>query len=198
MHKVKHYSRVSIKCIHDKFDFLLNNLFFIVFRGSFMLKKIAFASVVAAMIPFSTANADLGSKFKKVETGRTIEQVYKECGIGGALFGNSSPILAIISNVTWDWGTTAATSNSMSPETCQGGNVRAAILIKEAFPSVEKDLASGQGAHLSALQSVANCDSAASVRAQYGQYTQTSAYRTATQDQNAETLFSIVKQSCAI
>ncbi|GAF55755.1 hypothetical protein JCM18901_1422 [Psychrobacter sp. JCM 18901] len=104
------------------------------------------------MIPFSAANADLGSKFKTAETGRTIEQIYKQCGIGGALFGNSSPILAIISNVTWDLGTTAATSDSMSPETCQGGNVRAAVLIKEAFPSVEKDLASGQGAHLSAYK----------------------------------------------
>jgi hypothetical protein len=163
-----------------------------------MLKRIAIASVITAMIPFATANADLGSKFKTVETGRTIEQIYKECGLGGALFGNSSPILAIISNVTWDLGTTAATSNSMSPETCQGGNVKAAVLIKEAFPSVEKDLASGQGAHLSALNSVANCDSVASVRAQYGQYAQTSAYRMATQDQNAQALYSIVQKSCAI
>ncbi|WP_435979578.1 DUF3015 family protein [Psychrobacter sp. DM4] len=163
-----------------------------------MFKKIAFASVVAAMIPFGTANADLGSNFKSADTGRTIEQIYKQCGIGGALFGNSSPILAIISNVTWDLGTTAATSDSMSPNTCQGGNVKAAVLIKEAFPSVEKDLASGQGAHLSALQTVASCDSVANVRTQYGQYAQTSAYRTATQDQNAETLYNIVKQSCAI
>ncbi|WP_350561764.1 DUF3015 family protein [Psychrobacter sp. CAL346-MNA-CIBAN-0220] len=156
-----------------------------------MLKKIALASVAAVMIPFGTASA-------QVDTGRTIEQVYKECGIGGAIFGNSSPILAIISNVTWDLGTTAATSNSMSPNTCQSNNVKAAVLIKEAFPSVEKDLASGQGAHLSALENVANCDSTASVRAQYGQYAQTSAYRTATQDQNAQTLYSIVQQSCAI
>ena len=163
-----------------------------------MLKKIALASLIAAVIPFSAANADLGSNFKNAETGRTIEQIYKQCGIGGALFGNSSPILAIISNVTWDLGTTAATSDSMSPNTCQGGNVKAAVLIKEAFPSVEKDLASGQGAHLSALQSVANCDSAASVRAQYGQYAQTSAYRTATQDQNAQALFNIVQTNCAI
>ncbi len=156
-----------------------------------MLKKIAIASVVAAMIPFATANA-------AVESGRSIEQVYKQCGIGGAIFGNSSAILAIISNVTWDLGTTAAISDSMSPDTCQGGNVRAAVLIKEAFPSVEKDLASGQGAHLSALNSVANCDSAANVRAQYGKYAQTSVYRAATQDQNAEALYSIVKQSCAM
>ncbi len=163
-----------------------------------MFKKIAIASVVIAMIPFGAANADVGSKFKTADTGRTIEQIYKECGIGGALFGNSSPILAIISNVTWDLGTTAATSDSMSPNTCQGGNVKAAVLIKEAFPSVEKDLASGQGAHLSALANVAHCDSEANVRAQYGQYAQTSAYRTATQDQNAQALYSIVQQSCAI
>ena len=156
-----------------------------------MLKKIAIALAVTAMIPLSAANA-------QADSGRTIEQVYKQCGLGGAIFGNSSEILAIISNVTWDLGTTAAISDSMSPETCQGGNVKAAVLIKEAFPSVEKDLASGQGAHLSALQSVANCDSAANVRAQYGQYAQTAAYRTATQDQNAETLFSIVKTNCAI
>lgn len=163
-----------------------------------MFKKIAIVSVVAAMMPFSVANADVGSKFKTADTGRTIEQIYKECGIGGALFGNSSPILAIISNVTWDLGTTAATSDSMSPDTCQGGNVKAAVLIKEAFPSVEKDLASGQGAHLSALQNVANCDSVANIRAQYGKYAQTSAYRSATQDQNAEALYGIVASSCAI
>ena len=157
-----------------------------------MLKKIAIASVVAAMMmPFGTANA-------QVDSDRTIEQVYKQCGLGGAIFGNSSAILAIISNVTWDLGTTAAISNSLSPDTCQGGNLKAAVLIKEAFPSVEKDLASGQGAHLSALQNIANCDSVSSVRAQYGQYAQTSAYRTSTQDQNAEALFSIVQQSCAI
>lgn len=162
-----------------------------------MLKKIAMASIVAAMIPFS-AHADLGSVVKTTETGRTIEDVYKQCGIGGALFGNSSPILAIISNVTWDLGTTAAISDSMSPESCQGGNVKAAVFIKEAFPSVEKDLASGQGAHLSALQSVASCASVNNVRAQYGQYTQTSAYKTASQDQNAEVLYSIVGQNCAI
>ena len=163
-----------------------------------MFKKIAITTVITTMIPFATANADLGSKFKSADTGRTIEQIYKECGIGGALFGNSSPILAIISNVTWDLGTTAATSDSMSPNTCQGGNIKAAVLIKEAFSSVEKDLASGQGAHLAALTRVANCGAAANIRAEYGQYTQTSSYRMATQDQNAQALYSIVQQSCAI
>ncbi|WP_227428959.1 DUF3015 family protein [Psychrobacter sp. I-STPA6b] len=159
-----------------------------------MLKKLAVASLMVALLPFSAANAEL----KKHDTGRTIEQVYKQCGIGGALFGKSSPILAIISNVTWDLGTTAAISDSMSPDTCQGGDVKAAVLIKEAFPSVEQDLAAGQGAHLSALANVASCDSMNAVRAEYGVYTQSSAYQNATQDQNAEALYNIVSQKCAM
>lgn len=160
-----------------------------------MLKKTIVALAVASL-PFA-AHADLGSKFKKHESGRTIEQIYKQCGIGGALFGNSSPILAIISNVTWDLGTTAATSDSVSPNTCQGGNVKAAVLINEAFPSVEKDLAAGQGQYLSALSNVAACASTDVIRGKYASYTQTEAYSKATQSQNAEALFQIVNQSCA-
>lgn len=157
-----------------------------------MLKKLA---LVAAMVslPFATAQADLTK-----DTGRTVEQIYKQCGIGGALFGNSSEILAIISNVTWDLGTTAAISDSMSPDTCQGGNVKAAVLIKEAFPSVEKDLAAGSGAHLSALAQVAQCDSVSAIRNDYGQYTQTAAYKQASQQQNVETLYRIVDSNCSM
>lgn len=162
-----------------------------------MLKKLAIIAVAAAL-PLASASADLGSKFKKAETGRSIEQIYKQCGIGGAIFGNSSPILAIISNVTWDLGTTAAISDSMSPDTCQGSKVQAAVLIKEAFPTVEKDLAAGEGSHLTALTQVANCGSANAIRSQYGQYTQSTAYSTATRDQNAEKLYSIVNANCAM
>lgn len=162
-----------------------------------MLKKLAIVAL-ATTLPFATASADLGSKFKKAETGRSIEQIYKQCGIGGALFGNSSPILAIISNVTWDLGTTAAISDSMSPDTCQGGHVKAAVLIKEAFPTVEKELAAGEGEHLTALSKVANCSSVSAVRSQYGKYVQSSAYQSATRDQNAEALYSIVNNTCAM
>lgn len=129
-------------------------------------------------------------------SGRSMEQIYKQCGIGGAIFGNSSPTLAFISNVTWDLGTTAALSDSMSPESCSGGAVKTAMLIKEAFPSVEKDLAAGNGAHLSALNTFMSCDAAAkTVRADYAAYTTTQAYAKATSAQNAEALHSIVNRS---
>lgn len=160
-----------------------------------MLKKMALVAAVAAL-SISTAQADLGSM--KSKSGRNIEQIYTQCGLGGVLFGKSSPLLAIISNVTWDLGTTAAISDSVSPETCSSGTVRAAVLIKEAFPSLEKDLAAGQGAHLSALAQVASCPSVNAIRQDYATYAQSSTYRTATQQQNAATLFSIVDQHCAM
>lgn len=161
-----------------------------------MLKR-ALGCALLLSLPLAS-QADVGSKFKKHDTGRSIEQIYKQCGIGGALFGNSSEILAIISNVTWDLGTTAATSDSMSPNTCQGGNVKTAVLIKEAFPSVAQDLAAGEGKYLTALGSVANCSSLDSVRSQYATYAQSGKYATATQSENAEVLFDIVGKTCAI
>lgn len=153
-----------------------------------MLKKIAMMAAFAAL-PFSmTTNAADGK--------RSMEQIYKECGIGGAIFGNNSPTLAFISNVTWDLGTTAALSDSSSPESCSGGTVKTAMLIKEAFPSVEKDLAAGNGAHLSALNTFMACDAATkTVRAEYAQYTTTQAYAQASSAQNAEELHSIVNRS---
>lgn len=161
-----------------------------------MLKQ-ALICTVALSLPF-VAQADIASKIKKHETGRSVEQIYKQCGIGGALFGNSSEILAIISNVTWDLGTTAAISDSMSPNTCQGGDVKAAVLIKEAFPSVAQDLASGEGKYLSALSSLANCSSTEAVRDNYAVYAQSGKYAAATQNDNVEALFSIVQNNCAI
>lgn len=163
-------------------------------RNIFMLKKIVL--VAAATLPLlmvSQAQAEITGK-----SGRTMEQVYKECGLGGLLLGKSSPILAVISNVTWDLGTTAAISDSVSPETCLNGNTKAAVLIKEAFPSVEKDLAAGSGAHLNALNGLMSCEAAsAGVRQDYADYTQTVNYQSATQDQNAAVLFNIVNQNMA-
>lgn len=158
-----------------------------------MLKKLALATALVATtaLPF-TAQAEMS------QSERTIKEVYTQCGLGGLIFGDTSEVLAIISNVTWDWGTTAAISDSASPETCNGGAVKAAVLINEAFPSVEKDLAAGTGAHLTALADVAGCSSTKALRNSYGAYAQTDAYATATKEQNSEALYSIVGQTCSL
>lgn len=159
-----------------------------------MFKKIVTTSllVAATALPF-VSQAEITQK-----SGRSVEQIYKQCGLGGLIFGDSSEILAVISNVTLDLGTTAALSDSLSPDTCNDRRKRTAMLIKEAFPSVEKDLAVGSGAYLSALNDAANCQSTSVIRNKYGLYTQSSAYQSATKEENVEALYSIVEQSCAM
>ncbi len=154
-----------------------------------MLNKILLstATVLCATLSFS-AHAESGN--------RTVEQIYKECGIGGLIFADVSPIVAIISNVTWDLGTTAALSNSMSPSTCNTPTVKTAYFIKETFGDLENNLAQGKGEHLQALNSLMACDAATTgVRREYAQYTTTQSYATATVDNNVEKLFEIVNSS---
>tara|TARA_B110000238_G_scaffold191663_1_gene226106 strand:+ start:2682 stop:3185 length:504 start_codon:yes stop_codon:yes gene_type:complete len=81
---------------------------------------------------------------------------YVDCGIGAALFPNTH-WAAVSSNVIWDAGTTAVTSATASPDTCQGAEVVAAKFINETYPSVIEDTANGQGAHLSAILEIFGC-----------------------------------------
>jgi hypothetical protein len=154
-----------------------------------MLKKISAMAIIAASVVAISAPAQAAS-------GRSIEQVYKECGLGGVIFGNSSAILAIISNVTWDLGTTAALSDSLSPDTCISPSTKAAVFIKETFPTLEKDLAAGQGQHIAALSTIMSCPTASkAIRQDYARYTTTASYNDSNTAQNAEQLFQIVSRN---
>lgn len=133
---------------------------------------------------------------------RTVEEVYKECGIGGALFGESSPTLAFISNVTWDLGTTAATSDSTGG--CAiGGDETAAIFIHEAYDQLEKDIAVGSGEYYSSLVSLLNCDAANtqevmnSVRSEFSKLVSLEAYTTMSKMEKSEKLYKIVSPMIA-
>ena len=80
---------------------------------------------------------------------------YSDCGIGAAIFPNSN-VGAAISNVIWDAGTTAVTSATASPETCQGQDVEAAAFILESYDRLVEETASGEGEHLDTLLSIVN------------------------------------------
>lgn len=94
---------------------------------------------------------------------RTFADVYAECGIGAMIFNkdgtgtDNGRIIAIISNVTWDWGTTAHISNQSSAENCQGGSTTTAAFIYQNHNRIETDLARGNGEHLAALLDNVNC-----------------------------------------
>ena len=128
---------------------------------------------------------------------RTFEQMYTECGIGGAIFKNNKT-LAAISNITWDLGTTAVSSGYSSEENCQGGKVAAANFIHSSYASLEQDIAKGEGKHLSALMDIMQCDSSAreglvnTIRADFSNTVSVKGYADAPQFQKSKDLYNIM------
>lgn len=90
---------------------------------------------------------------------RPLADIYIECGIGGMIF-SETPWAAISSNITWDWGTTAAISDASSAENCKGGKAKTAAYVFHSYAQLEQDLARGQGEHLNALMASAGCTAA--------------------------------------
>lgn len=161
------------------------------------LKALFATTMIATTLFATTAHAVK----EQPASNRSIEDIYKQCGLGGIIFGKTSPLLAIISNVTWDLGTTAATSDASSQGVCYSPRVTAAVYLKTSFKSVEQDLVVGQGEHMQALNKIAGCSATSnSIRSQYAQYAQSTTY-SASPEKNADALYSIVNhmitsQSC--
>lgn len=88
---------------------------------------------------------------------REFAEIYTQCGLG-AMIAPKHEAVAAVTNVTWDLGTTAISSNISSPDTCQGGEKKAAAFIHDAYEHIEKDLASGKGAYLDTLLVLAGCE----------------------------------------
>lgn len=87
-----------------------------------------------------------------------IENAFSQCGIGASIFQNNETA-AIISNVIWDLGTTALSSQTSSPGSCAGAKVKAAAFIYDTYPSIEEDVVKGEGDYISALLEITGCES---------------------------------------
>lgn len=90
---------------------------------------------------------------------RDFADIYTQCGLGAVIAPKNEPVAAI-TNVTWDLGTTAISSEATTPESCKGGQAKTAAYIYDVYPQLEQDLAKGDGAHLTALLTIAGCDAA--------------------------------------
>ncbi|MBF0382231.1 MAG: DUF3015 family protein [Magnetococcales bacterium] len=90
---------------------------------------------------------------------REFAAIYQECGLG-ALIAPNHPIVAVITNVTWDLGTTAVTSDMVSPDTCKGSQAKMATFIHEGYKQIETAMATGQGEYLTSLMNVSGCAAA--------------------------------------
>ena len=81
---------------------------------------------------------------------REFADIYSECGLG-AMIAPRNEGVAAVTNVTWDSGTTAITSNISSPGTCNGGQEKTAAFIHQSYESLASDLSSGSGKYLDTL-----------------------------------------------
>jgi len=63
---------------------------------------------------------------KKNKKRGKIAWTFRNCGIGAMIF-DTEPVFAAISNVTWDSGTSASSSSSTSPDSCEGEERMASI-----------------------------------------------------------------------
>jgi len=113
-----------------------------------MKNLIANAIAISSALILSTSQVSAEEK--------KIENAFEECGIGAAIF-STNKTAAVFSNVIWDLGTTAVSSQTSSPSTCAGEQTTAAIFIDKTYPVLEEQFVKGGGSHVSALMSILNC-----------------------------------------
>jgi hypothetical protein len=143
----------------------------------------------------------LAATFGTAHAERDFAEIYKECGLGAMLFPED-PIIAVITNVTWDLGTTAVSSELSSPEMCKGNASTMAALILDAHPQIEQDLAAGEGEYLSSITNLMGCESdataASELRASFSDAVK-NGYFEADNVQKSEMLYNAaMSASCAI
>ena len=130
---------------------------------------------------------------------RTFGKIYSECGLGGMLGaevgGSTGKAVAIISNITWDLGTTASSSNMSSQENCSSYDAKTAAFIYKGFDSIEHDLANGSGLYIQALAKLSNQnenDFILKARMEFSKIVASNDYLSLTRYEKAQKLYNIV------
>ena len=95
------------------------------------------------------------------EDKRSFGEIYTDCGLGaliaqGIKNEDTADVVAVISNITFDLGTTAISSNATTPDSCARGKAKTAAFILKSYPQLEKELALGYGKYLDTLMSLRN------------------------------------------
>lgn len=128
---------------------------------------------------------------------RDFAEIYIDCGLG-SMIAPRTPVVAAITNVTWDLGTTAISSNISSPDSCKGGQAKTAAFIHDSYESLERDIARGQGEYLDTLMVLAGVSKESQgttlnvLRDNFASYVGNQDYTNQTKLQKAEKLYNIV------
>lgn len=103
------------------------------------------AAALFALVPISSASAQT----KDINP-------WQDCGLGAMVFPENGTAAAI-SNLIWDLGTTAISSQISSPESCEGERLAAAVFIQQTYASLEVETAKGEGEILATAAEMMGC-----------------------------------------
>lgn len=115
-------------------------------------------TVLTALLVGALSTATISTTVTAAENTKKLNP-WSECGIGAMIFNNNGTAAAI-SNIIWDLGTTAVSSNVSSQHTCEGAGAKTAMFIKATLPKLELDLAQGEGEYVSAMLELRGCEMA--------------------------------------
>ena len=121
---------------------------------------------------------------------RSFGKIYKECGIGAMIF-DETPVAAVISNIIWDLGTTAVSTNISSPEECSVGNGKTAAFIGKSYDDLELEIASGEGKYVDTLATMTTKD-ISDIRSEFAELVASNDYESMDKVKKIEKLYNIV------
>jgi len=125
-----------------------------------------------------------------------------DCGIGAMIFTETG-WAAVISNVIWDLGTTAVTSDYSSQNTCGSKKAQSAMFIGATYANLSDDLVKGDGKHLRALLDIRGCEVASqnaiidAVRPQFAQSLRDAGYAAQSPVAKAEAMYNLFEAQSA-
>ncbi len=131
---------------------------------------------------------------------REFADIYTDCGLG-AMIAPRTPAVAAVTNVTWDLGTTAISSNISSPDTCQGGKAKTAAFIHRSYDSIEADIARGEGVYLQTLLHLTEtptdnqAETIQKLRHNFAKLVSSPAYANQTRKEKSAALYSVIYSS---
>ncbi len=135
------------------------------------------------------AVAAMGMMMAPQAQARDLGAIFQECGIGAAIFKDNGTAAAL-SNIIWDLGTTATSSDISSPESCKGGNAQVAMLIGKSYDKLETEIAEGKGEYVSTLAKLSG-KSVSEIRTKFSSVVASSEYAKMTKMEKAQKLFEI-------
>jgi hypothetical protein len=106
------------------------------------------AALAASLLVLGTASASAATK--------SDINPWQHCGIGAMIFDDNTTAAAI-SNVIWDSGTTAVTSATISPDSCNSKEIEVAQFIDDTYDQLAMETAMGEGEHLASALGLMNC-----------------------------------------